>query len=258
LRRLTGYAFCMPALCAAPVPPAAPCSDTRVMGIIAAKTTAGPDAAAARPSVDARDAPVIRVLVAEDMRILRDTLVAVLNFESDIEVIAQVVQGDAIVPAALSARPDVAVIDIDLPGTDGLTAAAELHEKFPRCAVLILTALGSPGNVRRALAAHLAGFLPKDTPADDLVSAVRRVAGGQRVFDQELTLSVLEMPDNPLSPREAEVLRRFADGTGPAEIAVGLCLSYGTVRNYLAAAVTKLDARNRVDAVRIAAEAGWL
>jgi two-component system response regulator DesR len=192
------------------------------------------------------------------MRILRDTLVAVLDLESDIEVIAQVADGAAIVEAAVSARPDVAVVDIDLPGTDGLTAAAELHDRCPDCAVLILTVLANPGNLRRALAAHVAGFLPKETPAEELVRAVRSVAGGLRVFDQELTLSALEVPGNPLSPREADVLRRYADGTAPAEIAADLCLSYGTVRNYLAAAVTKLCARNRVDAVRIAAEAGWL
>jgi two-component system response regulator DesR len=228
------------------------------MGITAGRTAAAPGPAVTGPPAGADDAAAIRVLVAEDMRILRDTLVAVLSLEPDIEVVAQVDAGDAIVPAAVSARPDVAVVDIDLPGTDGLTAAAELRGQCPRCAVLILTAFGNPGNVRRALAGHLAGFLPKDIPAGDLVDAVRKVARGQRVFDQDLTLAALEMPGNPLSPRETEVLRRFAAGTGPAEIAVGLCLSYGTVRNYLAAAVTKLDARNRVDAVRIAAEAGWL
>lgn len=200
----------------------------------------------------------IRVLVAEDMRILRDTLVAVLNLEPDVEVIAEVANGEAIVPAAEKAHPDVAVVDIDLPGIDGLTAAAELHERCPRCAVLILTVLGNPGNLRRALAAHVAGFLPKDTPADNLVDAVRSVAAGRRIFDQELTLAALEVPGSPLSPREAEVLRRFAGGAGPGEIAAALYLSYGTVRNYLASAVTKLSARNRVDAVRIAAEAGWL
>jgi two-component system, NarL family, response regulator DesR len=227
------------------------------MGITTGGTAAGPGPAGTESPADADEKAPIRVLVAEDMRILRDTLVAVLSLEHDIEVVAQVDAGDAIVPAAVSARPDVAVVDIDLPRTDGLTAAAQLREQYPHCAVLILTALGSPANVRRALAGHLAGFLPKDIPADDLVDAVRRVARGQRVYDQDLTLSALEMPASPLSPREAEVLRRFADGTGPAEIAVELCLSYGTVRNYLAAAVTKLDARNRVDAVRIAAEAGW-
>jgi two-component system response regulator DesR len=201
---------------------------------------------------------VIRVLVAEDMRILRDTLVAVLGLEADIEVVAQVADGNGIVPAVLAERPDVAVVDIDLPGTDGLTAAADLREQHPDCRVLILTVLGQPGNLRRALAAGVAGFLPKETPAGELVAAVRRVAAGEKVIDPYLAVAALEVADNPLSPREVEVLRRFAGGAGPTEIAAAMFLSYGTVRNYLASAVTKLDARNRVDAVRIAAEAGWL
>ena len=201
---------------------------------------------------------MIRVLLAEDMRILRDTLTAVLGLETDIEVVAQVADGKSIVPAALAQRPDVAVIDIDLPGTDGLTAAARLREQSPDCRVLILTVLGQPGNLRRALAVGVAGFLPKETPAGELVAAVRRVAAGEKVIDPHLAVAALEVADNPLSPREVEVLRRFAGGAGPTEIAAAMFLSYGTVRNYLASAVTKLGARNRVDAVRIAAEAGWL
>jgi len=199
---------------------------------------------------------MIRVLVAEDMRILRDTLVAVLSLEDDIEVIGDVTDGKAIAGAAKDA--DVAVIDIDLPGIDGITAARDLSEQCPQCRVLILTALAKPGNLRRALAARVAGFLPKETPAADLVDAVRVIAAGGRVIDPQLALQALEVPDNPLSAREAEVLRRFAAGAESAEIAAALYLSHGTVRNYLAAAVTKLGSRNRVDAVRIAAEAGWL
>ena len=201
---------------------------------------------------------MIRVLLAEDMRILADTLAAVLGLESDIEVVAQVADGDAIVPATLAYRPDVALLDIDLPGTDGLTAAARLHEQCPQCRVLILTVLGRPGNLRRALAAGVLGFLPKETPSGQLVDAIRRVAAGEKVIDPHLAVAALEVADNPLSPREVEVLRRFGGGAGPAEIAAAMFLSYGTVRNYLASAVTKLGARNRVDAVRIAAEAGWL
>jgi two-component system response regulator DesR len=201
---------------------------------------------------------VIRVLVAEDMRILSDTLAAVLSLDGGIEVVAQVADGDAIVPAAVARQPDVAVVDIGLPGRDGLTAAADLREQCPGCRVLILTVLGKPGNLRRALAAGVAGFLPKETPAAELVDAVRKVAAGEKVIDLKLALAALEIPGNPLSPREAEVLRRFAAGAGPAEIAAEMFLSYGTVRNYLASAVTKLGARNRVDAVRIATEAGWL
>jgi two-component system response regulator DesR len=124
--------------------------------------------------------------------------------------------------------------------------------------VVILTVLGRPGTLRRALAAHVSGFLVKDAPADELIDALRRVAAGERVIDPQLALATLETADSPLSPREADVLRRYAAGAGPAEIAADLFLSYGTVRNYLASAVTKLGGRNRVDAVRIAAEAGWL
>ena len=201
---------------------------------------------------------MIRVLLAEDMRILRDTLVAVLNLQDDIEVVTEVSSGDAIVPAALRDRPDVAVVDIDLPSVDGLTASAELRERCPDCKILILTVLGNPGTLRRALAAHVDGFLVKDTPAAQLADAVRKIAAGERVIDQHLALAALEVPESPLSPREAEVLRLFASGADPAEIAANAHLSYGTVRNYLASAVTKLGARNRIDAVRIAAESGWL
>ena len=201
---------------------------------------------------------MIRVLVAEDMRILRDTLVALLALQADIEVIAEVTDGLGIVPAVLSRKPDVAVLDIGLPGMDGLAAAARLREECPDCKVLMLTVLDKPGNLRRALAAQVAGFLPKDTPAVALIEAIREIAAGARVIDPALALRALEVPDSPLAPREAEVLREYAAGAGPAEIAATMFLSYGTVRNYLASAVTKLGARNRVDAVRIAAQAGWL
>ena len=201
---------------------------------------------------------MIRVLVAEDMRILRDTLVSLLNLEDDIEVVAEVAAGAAVVPAALGLRPDLALLDVDLPGVDGLTSAAELHERLPDCRVVILTVLGRPATLRRALAAHVSGFLVKDAPAGDLIDALRRVAAGDRVIDPQLALTALETAGSPLSPREAEILRRYAAGTDPAEIAAELFLSYGTVRNYLASAVVKLGGRNRTDAVRIAAEAGWL
>jgi two-component system response regulator DesR len=201
---------------------------------------------------------MIRVLVAEDMRILRDTLVSVLSLEDDIDVVAAVATGAAVVPAALQHRPDLAMLDIDMPGVDGLTAADELHEQLPGCRVVILTVLGQPGTLRKALAAHVSGFLVKDAPAGDLIEALRRVAAGDRVIDPQLALAALETAGSPLSPREAEVLRRYATGADPAEIAAALFLSYGTVRNYLASAVTKLGGRNRVDAVRIAAAAGWL
>lgn len=203
-------------------------------------------------------AGMIRVLLAEDMQILRETLISLLRLEEHIDVVADVSDGRGIVPAAVEHQPDVAVINIDLPGMDGLAAAALMRDQCPECRVLILTVLGKPGNLRRALAARVSGFLPKDTPAAELVGAIRRVAAGERVFDEQLVLKALEVPESPLSPREIEVLRQFATGAEPAEIATLLYLSYGTVRNYLASAVTKLGARNRVDAVRIASEAGWL
>lgn len=201
---------------------------------------------------------MIRVLLAEDMRILADTLAAVLSLEDDIEIAASVSDGTAIVEVAAQVQPDVAIVDIDMPGTDGVSAAASLRELCPQCRVLILTVLSSPGNLRKALAAGVAGFLPKETPAAELANAIRTVAAGGKAIDQKLALAALIAPDNPLSPREAEVLRRFSAGAGPGEIATAMFLSYGTVRNYLAAAVTKLGARNRTDAVRIAAQAGWL
>jgi two-component system response regulator DesR len=201
---------------------------------------------------------VTRVLVAEDMQILRDTLIAVLDLEDDFEVVASVAAGDAVLAAALSARPDVAVVDIDLPGMDGLSAAALLRERLPSCRVLVLTALAVPGNLRRALAVQVAGFLGKDAPAQDLIAAVRRVAAGERVIDPRVAVAALEVPVNSLSPREAEILQRYAGGSDPGDIAAELHLSYGTVRNYLASAVTKLGARNRVDAIRIAAQEGWI
>jgi two-component system, NarL family, response regulator DesR len=201
---------------------------------------------------------MVRVLVAEDMQILRDTLVAVLDLEDDIEVVGEIATGDKVVPAALALRPDVAVVDIDLPGVDGLTAAAALRDRLPECRVLILTALAVPSNLRRALDAHVAGFLGKDAPSQDLIAAVRRVAAGERVIDPRLAVAALEVRHSPLSVREAEILRHYSDGRDPADIAAELHLSYGTVRNYLASAVTKLDARNRVDAIRVARESGWL
>jgi two-component system, NarL family, response regulator DesR len=130
-----------------------------------------------------REEEMVRILIAEDMRILRDTLVALLNLEDDLDVVAELATGDQIVPAALKHHPDVAVIDIDLPGTDGLTAAAELHRRLPQCRTLILTALGRPGTLRRALDANVSGFMVKDSPADGLIDAVRRIARGERLID---------------------------------------------------------------------------
>lgn len=201
---------------------------------------------------------MIRVLVAEDERILREALVALLALESDIEVVAEVEYGDAIVPAALEHRPDVAVIDIKLPALDGLSAAAELNEQLPDCKTVILTAVRHPGSLRRGASAKVSGFLLKDVRPRDLVDAIRTVAAGGQVIDPQLAYAALDAAASPLTDRETDVLRLTATGASPREIATQLHLTYGTVRNYLASSVTKLDARNRLDAVRIAIESGWL
>ncbi|GAA3146195.1 response regulator transcription factor [Planomonospora alba] len=201
---------------------------------------------------------MIRVLLAEDMHMIRSALVALLRLESDIEVVAEVVRGDEIVPAALRSRPDVAVLDIDLPGVDGITASVELRERLPGCRVLVLTALGRPGQVRRALGCGIEAFLVKDAPGDRLADAVRRTAQGLRVLDPELVAAAMEYGSSPLTPREREVLAEAARGAPAEEIAARLHLSSGTVRNYLTGAIAKTGARNKVDAIRIAQDAGWI
>jgi two-component system, NarL family, response regulator DesR len=200
----------------------------------------------------------LKILLAEDVAMVRGALVALIEMEPDMKVVTAVERGDDIIPQALAHVPDVAIIDIDLPGVDGLTAAGWLHEELPSCQTLILTNLGRKGNLRRALAAHVSGYLLKDTPPEELAKAVRNVVAGQRVIDPVLAVSTWESGENPLSAREHEVLRVAATGAQPAEIAAHLHLSVGTVRNYLTNIVIKLNARNRLDAVRTANEAGWL
>ena len=200
----------------------------------------------------------LKILLAEDVAMVRGALVALIQLEPDLTVVADVERGDHIVPAALEYQPDVAIIDIDLPGLDGLTAAAQLHDRLPSCRTLILTNLGRAGTLRRALAAHASGYMLKDAPPEQLARAIRNVAAGRRVIDPQLAVSTWEGSQNPLSARETEVLRIAADGAEPDEIAATLHLSVGTVRNYLTSIVTKLSARNRVDAVRRAYDAGWL
>jgi two-component system response regulator DesR len=197
-------------------------------------------------------------LLAEDMHMVRGALVALLNLEPDIEVVAQVESGTDILPAVKAHQPDVAIIDIDLPGKDGLTAAAEIHASANPCRTLILTSLGKPGTVRRALDARVNGFMLKDAPADRLANAVRQIAAGRRVIDSDLALTAWESADCPLTQRELEILRLISNGADVNEIAAKLFLSAGTVRNYLTSSVTKLNSRNRLDAIRIAKEAGWL
>ncbi|MER5741467.1 MULTISPECIES: response regulator transcription factor [unclassified Streptomyces] len=201
---------------------------------------------------------MIRVLLAEDMHMVRGALVALLQLEPDITVVAEVDDGDQVVPAALEHRPDIAVLDVNLPGTDGLAAAGALHELLPSCGTLMLTSLGRPGMLKQALLMRVSGFLLKDAPPDQLAGAIRKVAAGERVVDPELVLSAWDHTQSPLTNREAEVLRLAAQGAQVSEVARALSLSSGTVRNYLTTIVSKLNARNRVDAIRIAQEAGWL
>ncbi|WP_066947971.1 response regulator transcription factor [Streptomyces lushanensis] len=200
----------------------------------------------------------VRVLIAEDVSMLREALVTLLELECDLEIVAAVGRGDAIVPTALRTQPDVAVIDISLPGIDGLSAAMELHRRLPNCRTIMLTGMGRSGTLRRALDAKVSGFLLKDSDPHRLAQAIRAVAAGQRAIDPELALSAWDVQDTPLTRRELEVLRLAAQGAEADEIARRLYLSKGTVRNYLTSIVTKLNARNRVDAIRIAEQAGWI
>lgn len=200
----------------------------------------------------------LKILLAEDVAMVRGALVALIELEPDLKVVAAIENGTDIVPTALACQPDIAIIDIDLPGLDGLSAAAQLYEKLPACRTLILTNLSRAGTLRRALAAHVSGYMLKDAPPEQLATAIRNVAAGRRVIDPQLALSTWEGDQNPLSEREHEVLRLAADGSEPEEIAAALHLSVGTVRNYLTAIVVKLHARNRVDAIKTAYDAGWL
>ncbi|NUP03655.1 MAG: response regulator transcription factor [Nonomuraea sp.] len=202
---------------------------------------------------------MIRVLLAEDQAVIRHALATLLGLEADLEIVAAVESGDAAVASAAAHRPDVAVLDIDMPGTlDGLAAAAEIRAGVPSCRTLMLTAYGKPGHLKRALTAQVDGFLLKTAPPEELISAIREVVKGGRVLDPSLAVTAWDLADNPLTAREADVLRLVAGGAEATDIAARLHLTAGTVRNYLTAIVAKLNARNRTDAVRIATEAGWI
>ncbi|MFF3739696.1 DNA-binding response regulator [Streptomyces sp. NPDC002566] len=201
---------------------------------------------------------MIRVLVAEDMHLLRGALVGILRLEDDLDVVAEVDRGDEALRLAEETEPEVALIDIDLPVMDGITVASKLRSRAPGCRSLIVTGFARPANIRRAMEAEAAGFLLKDTPPCQLVSAIRRVAAGERVIDVELAASALKGAASPLTKREAEVLRLAAEGAPAQEVATRLCLELSTVRNYLSAVVAKSGARNRVDAIRIAVQEGWI
>ncbi|MET7613167.1 response regulator [Streptomyces seoulensis] len=200
----------------------------------------------------------IRLLLAEDQGMMRGALALLLGMEEDIEVVAQVAAGDAIVAAAVEHRPDVALLDIELPGMSGLDAAALLRERVPGCRVLILTTFGRPGYLRRAMEAGAAGFLVKDGPVEELAQAVRRVLAGETVVDPVLAAAALSAGPNPLTARECEVLTASVDGATVADIAARLHLSESTVRNYLSSAIGKTGTRNRAEAVREARQRGWL
>ena len=201
---------------------------------------------------------MIRILIAEDQALVRGAIVALLGLEPDLEVVADVARGDEIVPMALEVRPDVALLDIEMPGLDGLSAAAQLRTALPSCRTIVVTTFGRPGYLRRAMEAGASGFLLKDAPAAQLAEAIRRVAAGGRVVDPALALDALAEGTNPLSPREREVLAASTETATIAGLALRLSLSEGTVRNHLSAAIQKVGARNRAEAARIAEEKGWL
>ncbi len=199
-----------------------------------------------------------RVLLAEDQGMMRGALALLLGLEEDLEIVAQVGDGDEILPKALEVRPDVALLDIELPGRSGLDAAADLRSRLPGCRVLILTTFGRPGYLRRAMEAGASGFLVKDGPVEDLAAAIRRVLAGERVIDPALAAAALSAGPNPLTQRERDVLAAAVDGATVADIAAKVHLSPATVRNYLSAAIGKTCTRNRMEAVRAARQNGWL
>jgi two-component system, NarL family, response regulator DesR len=201
---------------------------------------------------------MIRLLLADDQSMVRGALAALLNLEDDLEVVAEVGRGDEVVPVAARLRPDVALLDIEMPGLDGLAAAGALAAEVPAVRVLILTTFGRPGYLRRAMEAGALGFVVKDAPAAQLADAVRRTAKGERVVDPALAAATLAGGASPLTSRERDVLVASRDGAAIAEVARRLFLSEGTVRNYLSAAIGKTGTRNRLEAVHTAEAKGWL
>ncbi|MFI9200618.1 DNA-binding response regulator [Streptomyces sp. NPDC053048] len=199
-----------------------------------------------------------KVLLAEDQGMMRGALALLLGLEEDLEIVAQVGDGEEILPKALELRPDIALLDIELPGRSGLDAAADLRDRLPGCRVLILTTFGRPGYLRRAMEASASGFLVKDGPVEELAAAIRRVLAGERVIDPALAAAALSAGPNPLTQRERDVLAAAVDGATVADIAARVHLSPATVRNYLSAAIGKTQTRNRMEAVRAARQNGWL
>jgi len=200
----------------------------------------------------------VRLLLADDQALVRGALATLLSLEPDMEVVAEVGRGDEVVGAARQSKPDVALLDVEMPGLDGIAATQALHDALPDVRVLIVTTFGRPGFLRRALQAGASGFVVKDTPARQLAEAVRRVHAGLRVVDPALAADSLAGGESPLTARETEVLVAARSGGSVADIARQVELSEGTVRNHLSSAIGKTMARNRADAVRIADEYGWL
>jgi two-component system response regulator DesR len=201
---------------------------------------------------------MIRLLLADDQALVRAALAALLSLEEDFEVVAEVGRGDEVVDAAREHRPDVALLDVDMPGLDGLAAAAILTSEVPSCRVMIVTTFGRPGFLRRAMEAGVSGFVVKDAPAELLSDAVRRVWVGERVVDPALAAATLAGGTSPLTGRERDVLVAARDGASVAVIATRVFLSEGTVRNHLSSAIAKTGVSNRMEAVLVAEDRGWL
>lgn len=201
---------------------------------------------------------MIRLLLADDEHLIRTALAALLGMQDDLEVVAEAASGPEAVAMARLHRPDVAVLDLQMPGLDGITVAEQLHSQLPDCATLIVTSHGRPGHLKRALSAGVAGFLPKTTSAQVLADVVRTIHTGGRYVDPQLAAEAISTGDNPLTGRETDVLELAATGTPIEAIARQAALSPGTVRNYLSSAATKLGAANRHDAVQRARTHGWI
>lgn len=200
----------------------------------------------------------MRLLLAEDQTMFRTALASLLALEDDMEVVAEVERGDAIVEAARQEAPDVALLDVELPGRSGIDVIGEILDELPACTVVVLTTFGRPGYLRRALEAGARGFLLKDAPVEQLARKIRTAVAGTVVVDPELAASALSTPQNPLTAREREVLAAGGHGATIREVAGQLHLSSSTVRNYLSTAMGKTGGRNRVTAARIAETNGWL
>jgi two-component system, NarL family, response regulator DesR len=200
---------------------------------------------------------MIRILIAEDQAMVLGALSALLDIEPDLEVVGEARTGTEALALVRRHRPEVVVTDIEMPGMTGLDLAAALRDEPRPPRVLMLTTFARPGYLRRALDAGVAGYLLKDAPSSQLADAIRRVAGGGRVVDPSLAAEAWTEPD-PLTDRERQVLRLADEGLSSLEIARQLKLSDGTVRNYLSESIGKVGARNRIEAVRIARQKGWL